>query len=118
MGNTTESTEDALSRSVETAIVQSVFGTDMARRNFLRAVGATTAAAAISEVEILDLDEALTRLGEMDERMARVVELRFFGGLAAREIAHVLGISRRTVQEDWRVARMWLNRKLSGVDNP
>ena len=54
-----ESTEDLLARSVETAIVQSVFGTDMARRNFLRAVGATTAAAAIAEVFPLDIAKAI-----------------------------------------------------------
>ncbi len=69
-------------------------------------------------VEILELDEVLKKLAEMDPRMARVVELRTFGGLTGDEIAHVLGITRRTVQEDWRVARMWLNRKLSGESDP
>lgn len=66
------------------------------------------------DIEVIELDELLTKLAEMDERMARVVELRTFGGLTGEEIAHVLGVTRRTVQEDWRVARMWLNRKLSG----
>jgi RNA polymerase sigma factor (TIGR02999 family) len=68
----------------------------------------------ISETEVIDLDEALGRLGEMDERMGRIVELRVFGGMAEREVAHVLGISRRTVQYDWRVARLWLAREMAG----
>jgi RNA polymerase sigma factor (TIGR02999 family) len=67
-----------------------------------------------ADVEILDLEDALVRMGELDERMAKVVEMRVYGGLAAREVAHVLGVSRQTVQEDWRVARMWLRRELEG----
>jgi RNA polymerase sigma factor (TIGR02999 family) len=70
--------------------------------------------AAVNEFEILELDDALTKLGRMDERMARIVELRFFGGLTAEETAHVLDVSRRTVTEDWRVARMWLAHELAG----
>jgi RNA polymerase sigma factor (TIGR02999 family) len=66
-----------------------------------------------SDIEVLDLDDALNKLAEMDERMARVVELRVFGGMSAEEVAHVLSVSRRTVQEDWRVARLWLGRELS-----
>jgi RNA polymerase sigma-70 factor (ECF subfamily) len=65
------------------------------------------------EVEILDLDDALTRLGELHERMGRVVELRVFVGLTAKEVGHVLSISERTVHDDWRVAKMWLRRELS-----
>jgi DNA-directed RNA polymerase specialized sigma24 family protein len=64
-------------------------------------------------VELLELDEALTKLGELNERVAQVVELRVFGGLKLQEVSHVLGISERTVSGDWRVARMWLNRELS-----
>jgi RNA polymerase sigma factor (TIGR02999 family) len=66
------------------------------------------------EVEILDLDQALEGLAVLDKRMADVVEMRVFGGLTAKEVAHVLDISRQTVQEDWRVARMWLRRELEG----
>jgi RNA polymerase sigma factor (TIGR02999 family) len=62
-------------------------------------------------IEVLALDETLGRLAELDERMARVVELRVFGGLTAEEVGQALGVSRRTVQEDWRVARMWLARE-------
>ena len=63
--------------------------------------------------EILDLHEALEKLVAQDERAARVVELRVFAGLAAREAAHVLGVSKRTVDDDWRVARMWLSHELA-----
>ena len=72
------------------------------------------AVAASKDVEILDLERALQRLEEMDERMARVVELRVFGGLKVDEVAHVIGVSRRTVHEDWRVARLWLAHQLAG----
>ncbi len=65
------------------------------------------------DVEILDLERALTRLSEMDERLGKVIELRVFAGMKAEEVAHVLGVSRRTVQGDWRVAKMWLARELS-----
>jgi RNA polymerase sigma-70 factor (ECF subfamily) len=64
-------------------------------------------------VEILDLERVLTELGEMDERMARVVEMRVFAGLKVEEVAHVLGVSVRTIHNDWRVAKMWLARQLS-----
>jgi RNA polymerase sigma factor (TIGR02999 family) len=66
-------------------------------------------------LEILELHEALEKLAGEDERMARVVELRIFGGLLAREAALVLGVSKRTVDDDWRVARMWLGRELAGM---
>ncbi len=66
-----------------------------------------------SDVEILDLEAALTRLAEMHERMARIVELRIIGGLKVVEIAHVIGLSRQTVHDDWRVAKMWINRELA-----
>ncbi len=66
------------------------------------------------EIDVVDLDAALSQLAEMDVRMARIVELRFFAGLTAEEVAEVLDISRRTVQREWRVARMWMRRELSG----
>jgi RNA polymerase sigma factor (TIGR02999 family) len=66
------------------------------------------------DVEISELDDALNRLEELDERMARVVELHVFGGLREVEVAHVLGTSRRTVQRDWQAAKLWLCRELSG----
>jgi RNA polymerase sigma factor (TIGR02999 family) len=64
-------------------------------------------------LDVLALHEALERLSQLSARQAEVVELRFFGGLAAREIGYVLGVSERTVKNDWRVARAWLLRELS-----
>jgi RNA polymerase sigma factor (TIGR02999 family) len=66
------------------------------------------------EIDLFELDDALSRLGEMDDRMARIVELRFFAGLTAEEAAHVLEISRRTAQREGQVAKMWLARELGG----
>ncbi len=61
---------------------------------------------------LLILDEALTRLGEMDARQARVVEMLYFGGMSQEEVAGLLGISVRTVKRDWRDARAWLQAEL------
>jgi RNA polymerase sigma factor (TIGR02999 family) len=58
--------------------------------------------------EILDLDAALGRLAALDERQARVVECRYFGGLSVEETAEALGISEPTVKREWRSARAWL----------
>jgi RNA polymerase sigma factor (TIGR02999 family) len=57
---------------------------------------------------VADVNEALTRLEELDSRPAAVVEMRFFGGLTEQEIADVLGISTATVKRDWEFARAWL----------
>jgi RNA polymerase sigma factor (TIGR02999 family) len=67
---------------------------------------------AASDVALLDLDAMLDRFAELDQRAARIVELRVFGGLTVPEVAEVLGISRRTVDNDWAMARMWLAREL------
>lgn len=64
--------------------------------------------------QALALDEALTRLGERNERLARVAELRFLGGLSVGETAATLGVSSERVRQDWRFARAWLNRELVG----
>lgn len=63
---------------------------------------------------MLALDEAMDRLAVMDARQARIVELRYFGGLSEEEIAEVLSISLRTVKRDWRSARAWLQAQLNG----
>lgn len=63
-------------------------------------------------VPIEAIDAALTALAELDERKARLVELRFFGGLSSEQAAEVLGISRSTAAEDWRTARAWLHQRL------
>jgi RNA polymerase sigma factor (TIGR02999 family) len=65
------------------------------------------------EIEVLRLDEALTALAGEDERQARIVEMRFFGGLDNKEIAEALGISPTTVKREWATARLWLLRELS-----
>lgn len=54
------------------------------------------------------LEKALARLSELDERQARVVELRFFGGLTVEEIVQVDGVSKSAVEGDWRMSRAWL----------
>jgi RNA polymerase sigma factor (TIGR02999 family) len=66
------------------------------------------------DVGLVALDEALNKLAEMDERQARVVELRFFGGLTTDEIAEVLKVSTDAVRYDWRMAKAWLHRELRG----
>ena len=63
--------------------------------------------------QLLALDEALDRLAKRDPRQARVVDLRYFGGLNDEETAEVLGISVRTVKRDWNVARAWLYQQLN-----
>lgn len=63
--------------------------------------------------ELLALDEALDRLAAVNERYARVVECRFFGGMSVEETAEALGTSPATVKRDWTLARAWLNRELS-----
>ena len=64
---------------------------------------------------VLALDSALAALAQLDPRRARVVQLRFFGGLSVDETAHVLGVSPQTVMRDWRLARAWLVRELSAL---
>ena len=58
--------------------------------------------------ELIALDDALQQLAEMDERKARIVELRYFGGLSIEETAEVLGVSVPTVNREWRMAKAWL----------
>lgn len=60
------------------------------------------------DVDVLDLDAALSRLATFDARKSRVSELRFFGGLTLEETAEVIGVSPATVERDWQVARAWL----------
>ena len=70
--------------------------------------------AADRSAEVMALDEALNSLAKFDDRKSRVVELRFFGGLEAEEIAQMMGISSRTVHREWDLARAWLFRELQG----
>ena len=64
------------------------------------------------DVEVLDLDRALGELGELDERMATMVELRYFVGLEVGEVAALMEIDERTVYRDWAMARSWLKQRL------
>ena len=97
--------------------------TDFARsRNYQKRGGAALyvsfdEALAVSEekdAEIVAVDEALSALAAVDARKGQVVELRFFGGLSVEETAEVLKVSPETVKRDWRFAKSWLHRALSG----
>jgi RNA polymerase sigma factor (TIGR02999 family) len=68
-----------------------------------------------SDRELIALDDALSALAAMDERKSRVVELRFFGCLNNDETATVIGVSAETIQRDWRLARTWLLREITGT---
>ena len=67
--------------------------------------------------DVLAVDEALKALAKVDERKGRVVEMRFFGGLSVEEAAEVLKVSPETVARDWRLAKAWLLREMSGKAN-
>lgn len=67
-----------------------------------------------NNVDILSVHEALNALSEHSERAARAVELRFFGGMTGEEIAAMLGVSLRTVNNDWKFSKAWLYRRMAG----
>lgn len=81
-------------------------------------IDATEIAGAERAEDLLALDEALTRLGALDARLATVVEYRFFGGLEHQEIAQVTGRSVPTIKRDWTRARAWLYREMQGGRAP
>jgi RNA polymerase sigma-70 factor, ECF subfamily len=66
------------------------------------------------DIDVLALDEALSRLAALDAELAKVVELRYFGGLTVEEVADVMGTSPATVKRQWALARAWLKRALEG----
>ncbi|MBC7772436.1 MAG: sigma-70 family RNA polymerase sigma factor [Pyrinomonadaceae bacterium] len=70
--------------------------------------------AADEEIDLLALDDAMNKLTALDARHGRVVELRFFGGLSVEQTAEILGVSARTVEMDWSLARAWLRQEMSG----
>ncbi len=84
------------------------------RRVPLSAAENSVTGAIEQEEYILALHEALERLAEFDPRQAQIVELRFFGGMTIPETAEALGVSHATVERDWRVAKAWLHREISG----
>lgn len=67
-----------------------------------------------TEIEVLDLDMALSRLAQLDERASRTAEMRIFAGMTVKETAAALGVSPRTVDGDWSMARAWLSREMRG----
>ncbi len=73
----------------------------------------TLAVTVAEDPNVLALDEALNELARIDERKARVVEMRFFGGLSEKETAVALSVSPETARRDWRLAKSWLLRQLS-----
>ena len=75
---------------------------------------AGSAPPAPGDIDILALDEALTRLATLDAELARIVELRYFGGMTVEETAEAVGSSPATVKRHWALARAWLKRALEG----
>jgi RNA polymerase sigma factor (TIGR02999 family) len=95
---------------------------DYARRHHTRKRGgeleklpldAVLAFTSEKSTELIMLDQALERLSEFDERQARIVEMKFFGGLSMEEIAGVLDISTKTANRDWSMARAWLHQEIT-----
>lgn len=79
---------------------------------------ATSAVDPGQDLDLVILDEALARLSAIDPRQARIVELRFFGGLSVEETATAVGASTRTVKRDWHLARAWLKREMARLASP
>jgi RNA polymerase sigma factor (TIGR02999 family) len=98
---------------------------DFARRRGARKRGGDATRVSLSEGDvaldvqlddILALDEALDRLGLVDERLRRIVELRFFGGFSEREVSELLAVTPRTIERDWLKARLFLLHELESAD--
>jgi len=79
--------------------------------------GVDVAAGEPTGVDLVALDTVLERLAALDPRQARIVELRFFGGLTVDETAALIGTSTRTIKRDWQMARAWLRRELARIDD-
>ena len=65
-------------------------------------------------LDVLEVDEALHEFAALDPRKAKMIELRFFGGMSVEETAQALEVSRETVLRDWRLAKAWLLKRLTG----
>jgi RNA polymerase sigma factor (TIGR02999 family) len=70
------------------------------------------------DADLVALDDALEGLTQIDERQSKIVQMKFFGGLSAPDIASVLGISLATVERDWATARIWLRREMTRAASP
>ena len=66
------------------------------------------------DVDLLALEDALTKLAKLDPRQAQMIQLRFFGGMSIAEVAEVMGMSKRSVEREWTMVRAWLRRELGG----
>jgi RNA polymerase sigma factor (TIGR02999 family) len=104
----------AAARAMRQVLVDHARKRKAAKRDFGAALDLDEVQLAVDEfaVEVLDLDEALERLTALNPRHARVVECRHFGGLSVEETASALGVSPRTIKNDWALARAWLFRTL------
>ena len=100
---------------------------DHARKRAAEARARNAAAEAITNIEsptddaaldLLALDEVLATLWSLDERQARLVELRYFGGISNKDVAEVLGVSERTVEREWRRVRAWLLQQMDRQESP
>jgi len=69
------------------------------------------------DVDLVVLDDALSRLTALDSRQGQIVELRFFGGLSVEETAAVVGVSERTIKREWQTSRAWLRREIARIDS-
>lgn len=67
-------------------------------------------------LDLLALDDAMNKMRELDERQARIVELRVYGGLSNQEVAQILDVSTRTVDRDWKMGQAWLRRELGACE--
>lgn len=67
-------------------------------------------------IDIERLDQVLDKLAELDERQAKIVEMRYLAGMTVEEVAEALGVSKRTVEGDWTMARAWLRKELAGAE--
>jgi RNA polymerase sigma factor (TIGR02999 family) len=76
------------------------------------------ATSSVLDAQLIDIDDTLETLAKVDPRKARVIELRFFGGLTVDETAEALGVSPQTVMRDWRLARAWMMRELGKGQGP
>ncbi len=74
------------------------------------------ASAGAGDIDLLALEDALERLATIDATQARIVELRFFGGLSCDQVAETIGMAKRTVDREWAAARAWLHRAMEGPD--
>ena len=73
---------------------------------------------ASEDLDLVVLDDALSRLTALDARQGQIVELRFFGGLSVEEAAAVVGVSERTIKREWQLSRAWLRREIARIQGP